>query len=549
MLLPNELARREANGGVFVRPDPVRLAWTFDDLPAADGHALRVRYACGVRPVNDPTEIRMLQDVLMSGRPSLRGEDVQRYLSATLRSAAVAAAAGKGIEAWLNDPAARDTLAAALKTAADRAAFSCGLEVLAPAQVELESPSFEQKRLADLQRKLSEQEAAGRVEHFNRATELLRQFEGIREKAPDLTPGTILGRLSPVDQGATLQTLLLASAKNAQAADLWAVGGEYLIKVDARNGGTPRTELFPMPPTLGPLRSVQSAQADGERVLLVGARGGFYLVRPAEAADPEVYPDLGVESQLGFSRVVFQSRDRGFAACHGDAGLVRWAYKHNHGPSGVLRPERFGARPQVGMPPPAPVFSVSAGGSIQGSIQQANRVPGPRNLQVLDDRRLLLSVGPRLWVVDGDAVTTVDYAASAAGVASIVLDGRLVQVVHEDGTIATLDAPTLRTVATRQRPMRVRAVGALPWLGSTRLLLAGDDGPVQCVGTEDSLVSEYASAHRGLRVLAASADLVAGVSADRQRLVLWHAWDGRRPAAEVAVSAQIRHRIADVEFC
>ncbi len=70
MPLPaNELARRDARG-LMLAPDPVRVTWTLEDLPAADGHALRCRVSCGVRPVNEPAELRMLQDVLMGPRPA-----------------------------------------------------------------------------------------------------------------------------------------------------------------------------------------------------------------------------------------------------------------------------------------------------------------------------------------------------------------------------------------------------------------------------------------------------------------------------------------------
>ena len=94
----------------------------------------------------------------------------------------------------------------------------------------------------------------------------------------------------------------------------------------------------------------------------------------------------------------------------------------------------------------------------------------------------------------------------------------------------------------------MRAAAALPWLGELRLLLAGDDGPVQCIGFDDQLVTQYATVHRGLRLLAGSAGVVAAVSPDRQRLILWNSWEGRRPAAEVAVAAVAKHRIADVTF-
>jgi len=41
--------------------------------------------------------------------------------------------------------------------------------------------------------------------------------------------------------------------------------------------------------------------------------------------------------------------------------------------------------------------------------------------------------------------------------------------------------------------------------------------------------------------------VVAGLSADRQRVVLWRSWDGRQPLADVYVTALARHRAAAIE--
>jgi hypothetical protein len=356
MPLPaNELARRDARG-LLLAPAPVRVTWTLEDLPAADGHALRCRVSAGVRPVNEPAELRMLQDVLMGPRPALTAEDVARYFAPTLREAGVATAKDKGVESWLAG-GEKDAFARALKAAADRAAFACGLELLPPFQVDLESPTFEQKRLKDLQRALAEQEAAGRVEHFNRAADLLKRFEEIRERAPELTPGAILNQLSPVDQGATLQSLLLASARQQPAKNLWAVGGEYLVRIDARDasaGGSaggaasPAVELFPLPPTLGPLRSVQAAQVDGERLLLVGARDGFYLVRPDDPATPRRTRTTAWIPHSGSAGSCSTTATAGSRPATATPAWSGGRTQHDHGPSGVLRPERFGGLAAAG---------------------------------------------------------------------------------------------------------------------------------------------------------------------------------------------------------
>src|SRR5688572_28843218 len=121
-------------------------------------------------------------------------------------------------------------------------------------------------------------------------------------------------------------------------------------------------------------------------------------------------------------------------------------------------------------------------------------------------------------------------------------------VVDEDGTVCSLDRRTLEVVCKERRGGRVRAAGALPWLGESRLLLASEDGPIHCVGFDDQLVTHYASPHQALRVVAGSHDLVAAVSGDRQRLVLWDSWDGRKPTAELHLGGIARHRVADVAF-
>ena len=66
------------------------------------------------------------------------------------------------------------------------------------------------------------------------------------------------------------------------------------------------------------------------------------------------------------------------------------------------------------------------------------------------------------------------------------------------------------------------------------------------IGADDSLVTQYSSPHRGLRAIEGAADLVAGISSDRQRLVVWNSWDGRKVLSEVHVGGVARHRAADI---
>jgi hypothetical protein len=242
-----------------------------------------------------------------------------------------------------------------------------------------------------------------------------------------------------------------------------------------------------------------------------GGRG-----RPIAYADPET------RSQRGFTRAVLWG-ERGLVGCHGEAGLVRWNTDRPDAPAETVRPAQLAAM---------------AGTSGEFA---------PRNLQVWDDSQLVFSVGPRVFLTDLRSVTPLP-AGSTGAVMAIVLEGGRAYLVQQDGAICGVDRSTRQIVCKEERGLRVNAGGSVPWLGSQRLLLAGDEGVVQCVGFDDPLVTQYVGPYDGLRRVAGSAEFVAAVSGDRQRLVLWRSWDGRKPLGEVYVAGLTRHRIADIDF-
>jgi hypothetical protein len=550
-LLHNELARWK-NGQLEVRPQPLRVRWVFDDLVTADGHTLRFTFSCSIQGLSDPTERRMLQEVLLQGNHSVTGDTVAAHFTPGLRAAAGRAVESREVAALLEENG-KSAVAEALRTAGKAVAFACGVEMLPPFQVEAESPSLQQQRLRSMQRAAAEQQAAGQMEHFQRAAEMLKQFQSLRAAAPELSAGQVLQQINPADRGSVLQTLLLASAAPgaggaAGPRPLWAVAGPHLVRIDLGSGGATQTQLLPLPETVGPLRSVQAAELDGERALLIGARSGFLLVRPDAASEAQVYFDPELDSPLGFSRVVYWPQQDRFVGCHGDGGIVQWSRGDPDRPAEVIRTADL--MPPGALPPPRQ-HALTIQGSIVASMgaggNGAARAAGPRHLQLIDAGRLVFALGSELRGITPNDTFTVP-GESSGDVVAILPDERRLHVVHEDGTICVRDRSTLAVNCRDRRTGRVRAAAALPWLGEVRLLLAGDDGPVQCIGFDDQLVTQYATVHRGLRLLAGSTGVVAAVSPDRQRLIVWNSWDGRRPAAEVAVAAVARHRIADAAF-
>lgn len=172
---------------------------------------------------------------------------------------------------------------------------------------------------------------------------------------------------------------------------------------------------------------------------------------------------------------------------------------------------------------------------------------GARNLIALDAGMLIYSVGNELIHRSGSDRTALPQQ-SKAEIIALISNEQSIIAVHQDGTIASMARASRQWIDVRKRSGRFSAAGAMPWLGDLRLLLASEDGPIDCIGLEDPVVTEYLSPYRGLKILAARSDLIAAVSPDRQRIVIWNTHDFQRPAGEVHITSLTRHRIADIEF-
>ena len=136
---------------------------------------------------------------------------------------------------------------------------------------------------------------------------------------------------------------------------------------------------------------------------------------------------------------------------------------------------------------------------------------------------------------------------NSSEVIAIIPEATTLLIIREDGSIDVMDRATRSLITHFPAGGKICSAAALPWIGSVRLLLANDDGPLDLVGLADSNILRYTSTHRSLRQLAASPQHIAAVSSDRQRLILWKPWEST-PFTEIHISAITGHRVADVEF-
>ena len=522
-LAPNEFARR-AGGAVEIVPNAVRLTWQLSGMTTSDSHTLAGRFTLSAQLADNPTDRKMFAEMILGTKPVVTLADLTELFAAAIRNAAMDLAPKRTVEQWVSGESKQQMIDALVK-AAGGVAFSSGLEILPPYQLELVSQSLNEKRLAEFAAARVEERTKGQMAQLRRAGEVLAQFEEMRRSAPEISAGVLLERLSPQDRGGVLQTLLAGAAEKSDRQTLWAVAGPSLLKIDARV--TPaKIQAIDVPSALGPLRSVQPGILRGKQMLLIGARSGIVAIDPSQPDQTTLFTDSSIQSELGFNRaIVCGSRVWG---CHGQAGLVAWQIDVPSDPEA-----------RIPVPPGLPVINSSSGSGRTRHIS-------PRNLQPIDDDYAIYSLGGAIKILYG--IVPVDLPTpNSSEVIAIVPESTRLLIVRADGSIDIFDRATREITSSVRGAGRTCAAAALPWLGTIRLLLASDDGPIDCVGLDDSQVSRFTSRHNDIRALAACADQIAAMSADRQRLIIWRTWEST-PAAEIHVTATIRHRLADIEF-
>ncbi len=403
-----------------------------------------------------------------------------------------------------------------------------------------------------MQREAAERRIASQLEHAQRAGQFLKQFEDLQHSSPNLSPSHLLQQVGPADQASILQLLLQAAAKEHKTSTLYAVAGPALLRIDlqilldsnhpASQRTTRAVSLSPLHPALGPLRSVQSELIDNRPTLLVGARSGVLLCDPSSPGQAELYADPNLPTQLGFSSAVFF--DHQLWASHREAGIVAWSRGQTDRPAITVRPADLPGRCAPGS---------SANNSIlyTGASPNTSNSPfaGARNLIRLDAKRLVFSSGNILCTIETGGVIVplpTDAASHSSPVLALLPIADRLIVVHEDGLVALHDRQSLARLSHSRPSGKLSAAALLPWLSSARLLLATHDGPILSTGLDDPLVSQYQSPHRGLRTLTAAPDLIAALSSDRQRLLLWRPWEMREPLIDLNILPLARHRAADI---
>jgi hypothetical protein len=494
-LLPSDHARME------VQDNPVQLSWEWSNLTTADGHALSVRFSCSMRAPDAPADRQLLREALLSNRNEATLKCVAALFDESLR--AMAAGLAGHVLAKDLDEQTRSEWQEKMASQANRVAFAAGLMVLWPISLLIQSPTLQ------------------RLSRVQQTKDLLAQIENVRQAHPDLVGGALLNFLAVPDRPAVLASMLLAEGRNGATA--LAVAGDRLIRIslDAPQSEAhqstqpqPKIEQQQINSAIGPLRSVSIAKIAGENVLILGGSAGLAIL--GHQGQAYLAPDC--DSLLGFSHALLDGHQ--LVARHGGIGVLSW---------------------QIGQPAPACLLARNE--------ELAGQGPASGELALLAEGQYLISSGPRIWALRHGEISPLDTADYPAPVIRLIQRDADVIAVRSDGSAQRIERSSGKIVALfppRGTPGTITTAGAIPMAGSCRLLLAGQDNVIRCVGLEDGIVSEFRSGHVGLRMVSGGAGWVMAVSGDRQRLIFWPAHDGRQIAVEIHVTSLVRHRIAGI---
>ncbi|MCC6424946.1 MAG: hypothetical protein IT447_15845 [Phycisphaerales bacterium] len=519
-LREDELAVRTGERIEF-RAQPLRLRWTIDELVTSDGHRLVCNFSCGLRVLASPTEQKMLREAFLERQSALNIATVITHFSPAITAAADRAAVNRTVQTCLSEENHK-SMATALRQVAEAVAFSCGLELLPPFEVELDSPSYRQLLMEQAQRQLAEQRAAGQVEHLQHTARLLQEFEQLRAATPNLPTGALMRQINPADQSAMLDTLLMSSAEQARHSRLWAVSGNVLVRIQPRRENPqepPYVDMIQLPQTL---RSVQGATIEGGRSLLAGTRTGVLAVDPERPTEAIAYSAGNEPTDRGFNQAILWGDE--IWASHAEVGIVAWSLNQPQSPRLRLSADQL---------------QQLAGGSQ--SIQ-------PRLLHPLNDQSTIFCSEREIFRISRTGDVERLAIPTTATVMALAAHGDELLIIQQDGQVLRRHGPQMLESGANLQFGRLSAAGTLPWLGGVRLLLAMEDGPVICHGVDDGLTTQFSSGHKALRWIGGAADRVVGMSADRQKLILWRPWDARAPMHELHITSLTTHRMTDLAF-
>lgn len=482
---------------ITIHPNPLPIRWEFNGLVAADGHVIHCTFSARIRALSTPTEQRMLAEAMMGNRSRVTVDDVRAHFYNTLRTAAarlIATEPGEEVSAHASP------LQDALLTAANTLAFTSGVEILPPFDLTLDSPTLTHARIEARHQQVIDQRT-------RRHAQIMQAVLSAGDDSSALPPLPDVA-----DEPAYLQHLgamLDVQAIRHPRATLHAIAGKMLLSFDLAANEITEPRPLALPDIVGAFRSINPIRHHNTNQLLLGGQRGLLLLHPDYPSQAIAYLHPTLASQMGFNAALVHRNH--LWATHSQAGLVGWSVDDPRQPVHTI--------PIADLPAP------------------------PRHLTILDDNRILSSVGTSLFTLAPDAAYTKITDLPHPPLAIDCRDSILC-ILRTDGALEQRDPRSLDLIRT-QPPSRDATQGAiLHCLHHPLRLLARPTGELHLCGDAPTAIRTFASGHRDLRILRTAPSYVAALSADRTRVILWSIRT-TQPLADLHLAGIAQQRIAD----
>ena len=486
----NELAKRDADAKLIVRPDARPMEIILAALPTADAHTLNVTFTANVCAVNRSADVQLLAEQFAEALAPAWGtvcvHDVARHLLGPLSESMTAFCRQHDVAACLRQSSTITTL---LLARANEIGFACGLIFDAPAYVALHSSTLAADEVrAQLHRR--------EVDDAKRAAE---RFEALQSLPVERWPTNDRARL------------IADAFAGAAPAEAYVVAGPTLARIDFSTMKLARVTLT----HAQPFRSVNVLS---DQRLALGYTNGVYVYDPRTHATNDF--TLPGKSSRGVNSAAL-APDGSLVFTHGELGVMR----HNTHAHAVLAHVADARNVTV------------VGHHVLLSI-------GPNVFAV---------EGSTLRPVASGSVSPVANALARAHntiVAILQLTGRCV-VVRDNGRVQFFDAQTLHEIHSMALGRSVRCVAAVTHARIDALLIGGESNEVQIVSQAGQTLWKYTLPEAPV-MLATAGRYVVAVGASRERVYVVDV--ARSASSDVDASrvitlhavAALGHRVTDV---
>lgn len=517
----------ESAGGrevLFVKSMPIALS--FDDMAVTsrDGFEFRATLQVAVQIVPERTELELFRKSLCGSRNSVDAAALGSHIEATVRQALSAFARQHDASSLATSETQR-SFNAVFAEHFQAIGFSTGLTLAGDIRVTFQSPAF-----ADFQRdqhaatrraeriteesKLRTVAAEARKQHL---ADLAAILERVQQTAKSSGGAGVVDLIRTFDvsrRGELYRGLMGLGANQRCTEAILVVAGQELLWFSPNGGDSPmRRESLPS--TLGPLRSIRIGQRGEQRVFLLGARNGVFVLDPGASTEPTAYSFAAPGTLRGGVNAACILGDSLYAS-HSEVGLIRWRLAEPTASQVILADSMRGAK-------------------------------AVRDVQLSDDDRLWFTIDSRVLGWRSDAEEAPILLHANAIIHTLLVDGRNAYAGLDSGAILHWDLRDTETANVLQSPGgdAVHSLVHLTGGGAPRLLSADKRTHLTLRVLGESYHAEYRW-KKALRWAAGADDVIVAVDDLRDSIVLWRPDMPEEPTATIPVARSHGHAIQDI---